>query len=81
MIIIDRELSSYPVLIILLIVINLLYILKFWGDSYSFYEVADLGKYNTKIEGVYLYNLIEVFSNLVEKTCDYKYRVETEYDY
>ena len=34
---------------------------------------------NTKVEGVYLDNLVEVIDNLVEKTCNYKHRVEEEY--
>ena len=34
---------------------------------------------NTKVEDVYLDNLVEVIDNLVEKTSDYKHRVEVEY--
>lgn len=34
---------------------------------------------STRVDGVYLDSLVEVIDNLVEKTCDYKHRVEVEY--
>ena len=38
-----------------------------------------LTKNGTKIEEVYIDNLIEVIDNLVEKTSDYRHRVHQEY--
>ena len=38
-----------------------------------------LTKNGIKIEEVYIDNLIEVIDNLVEKTSDYRHRVQQEY--
>ena len=49
-----------------------------YNDDTDLFDVVLSGN-NTKVEDVYLDNLVEVIDNLVEKTSDYKHRVEVEY--
>ena len=66
--------------------------LRFCVDGFKYTGIVDviynigadlfnvvLSGNNTMVEDVYLDNLVEVIDNLVEKTCNYKHRVEEEY--
>ena len=49
-----------------------------YNEGADLFDVVLLGN-NTKVEGVYLDNLVEVIDNHVEKSFDYKHRVKVEY--